>query len=421
MVTHIRSIRPVGILAIALTLAIAGCSHTIGQPVLPSGAPSNEHASRNTDAAAYRVLYSFGNASGDGIYPYAGLLDLNGTLYGATQDGGSNGNGAVFSMKLGGRERLLSSFNALDGAQPYAGLTEMNGALFGTTVYGPGTGCNFGCGTVFTITTTGRRQLLHTFTGSPDGAGPYASMVALNGTLYGTTQFGGGTGCANSGGCGTVYSMNAAGKLRVLYRFKSGRDGANPTAGLIAVNGTLYGTTQYGGSTGCVTQYSTGCGTVFSVSTKGVERVLYRFAGGNDGYAPYAGLVAVSGALYGTTLFGGPSGGGTVFRMSPTGIKRVLYGFCLKSSCSDGVLPYAGLIHVNDRFYGATEGGGTYNDGVIFSLDAKGTERVLHAFEGYPGDGESPYASLIEVQGMLYGTTVYGGAHGQGTAFKVSP
>ncbi|NDG85334.1 MAG: hypothetical protein EBX52_09915 [Proteobacteria bacterium] len=35
--------------------------------------------------------------------------------------------------------------------------------------------------------------------------------------------------------------------------------------------------------------------------------------------------------------------------------------------------------------------------------------------------GTQPSASLIEVSGALYGTTVQGGGSGQGTVFKISP
>jgi hypothetical protein len=59
--------------------------------------------------------------------------------------------------------------------------------------------------------------------------------------------------------------MSTSGKgYSVLYRFKAGMDGANPQLhGPTQVNGVLYGTTYYGGGSGCG---GSGCGTVFSVS-----------------------------------------------------------------------------------------------------------------------------------------------------------
>jgi uncharacterized repeat protein (TIGR03803 family) len=81
---------------------------------------------------------------------------------------------------------------------------------------------------------------------------------------------------------------------------------------LIEVKGTLYGTTSAGGgSSNC----SGGCGTVFSVTTKGKEKVLHSFSG-TDGAAPVGRLIQVGSALYGTTSAGGTSNLGTVFELS---------------------------------------------------------------------------------------------------------
>src|SRR5580700_5981758 len=68
-----------------------------------------------------------------------------------------------------------------------------------------------------------------------------------------------------------------AGAYALLYSFKSGEDAGYPYDSLTPLNGTLYGTT-YGGGGG----YE--WGTVFNVSTRGEEHVLYRFkAGTKDG------------------------------------------------------------------------------------------------------------------------------------------
>jgi uncharacterized repeat protein (TIGR03803 family) len=116
-----------------------------------------------------------------------------------------------------------------------------------------------------------------------------------------------GEGCSN--GCGTVFSVTKGGSEKVLHRFSFGSgDGALPSAGLIDVNGTLYGTTEEGGTYGA--------GTVFSISTSGAENVLHSFGGALAGGFPGAGLVDV-GTLYGTTESGGTSGKGTVFALTP--------------------------------------------------------------------------------------------------------
>jgi uncharacterized repeat protein (TIGR03803 family) len=120
-----------------------------------------------------------------------------------------------------------------------------------------------------------------------------------------------------------VYAVTTKGVEKVLHRFADGSDGALPYAGLIPVNGTLYGTTSEGGDGGSCFIGGGNCGTVYSITTSGTETVLYRFAGGADGFLPVAPLVDVDGTLYGTTQDGGYHdqccavyGFGTVFTLS---------------------------------------------------------------------------------------------------------
>jgi len=112
--------------------------------------------------------------------------------------------------------------------------------------------------------------VLHAFQGAPnDGAFPYAGLINVGGTLYGTTQIGG----AND--AGTVFKITENGGVKVLHSFGSGSDGVFPEASLINVGGTLYGTTFQGGTAFC--------GTVFGITKKGFETVLHSFKCGSDG------------------------------------------------------------------------------------------------------------------------------------------
>ncbi|MGD0142032.1 MAG: hypothetical protein ABSC92_02630 [Rhizomicrobium sp.] len=129
----------------------------------------------------------------------------------------------------------------------------------------------------------------------------------------------------------------SAGSEKILYTFQGGTDGANPGpySGLINVGGLLYGTTGTGGGTG---YGGKGCGTVFSFTTEGTEKIVYRFLGGQDGSSPLSNLIYVGGIFYGTTNGGGNacSGGydcGTIFSISPTGEKSSVYNF---KCCTDG-------------------------------------------------------------------------------------
>lgn len=325
---------------------------------------------------AHKVLYRFDDSNG--ARPFGTLLDVNGTLYGTTYSGGSSGDGVVFSFSSSGVETVLHTFaGGSDGAEPIAGLIYVNGALYGTTLDGGGMGCGSygGCGTVYSVSTSGAYQVLYRFTGGSDGGNPHAPLLNVDGALYGTTVHGG------TSNHGTVYTLTASGSESAIYSFAAGSDGAYPEAPLIGVNGTLYGTTAEGGDSTCTTSYAIGCGTVYTITTRGSERVLYKFKGTPDGYNPRAGLYVLNGTLYGTTWQGGSGS-----------CKNTSYGGC----------------------------------GILFSLTTRGKEHVLHTFIG-GSDGATPgFGSLVGMNGNLYGTTTYGGRNGCdfkgcGTAYELTP
>jgi uncharacterized repeat protein (TIGR03803 family) len=369
--------------------------------------------------ATETVLHSFGSGS-DGASPLARLIDANGTLYSTTEYGGGTGCsgtcGTVFKITTSGAEKVLYSFaGGTDGAFPNAALANMGGTLYGTTPQGAGAGCmlHLGCGSVFKIT-KGTESVLHSFGGAGDGAVPYAGLTDLNGTLYGTTEFGG------ASGFGSVFTITAAGAEMVLYSFAGAPDGAYPVAGLTNVGGTLYGTTTNGGSTGCPA--SGGCGTVFAITQAGAYTPLHSFSGGTDGANPWGGLTNVSGTLYGTTRSGGADNLGTVFKITKAGKETVLHSF---GSATDGAEPLAGMINVNGTLYGTTyQGAGTgcsgTGCGTVFKITTAGAETVIYSFAGGT-DGAFPVAGLTYMNGTLYGTTSAGGTHGQGgTVYSLS-
>lgn len=87
--------------------------------------------------------------------------------------------------------------------------------------------------------------------------------MLLQGSFYGAT-WGGGTG-GPGGGNGLVYKMSTTGAESVLYNFggPSYGDGAEPN-GLIAGSGALYGTTQIGGAANA--NCANACGTIFRLA-----------------------------------------------------------------------------------------------------------------------------------------------------------
>jgi len=307
----------------------------------------------------------------------------------------------------------LFSFNNSDGANPQASLImDAQGSLYGTA----SSGGTYSFGTVFKLDPFGNETVLHSFAGNlDDGGTPVANLILdAGGNFYGTTYQG-----ATPSGGGTVFKLDPSGNETILHSFSMGSDGGNPDSGLIMdAQGDLYGTTIFGGAQGN--------GTVFKVDPSGSETVLYSFTGGIDGSMPYAGLIMDSqGGLYGTTFYGGAQGNGTVFKVDPSGGETVLYSF---TGGKDGGVPQAALIMDADRnLYGTTLYGGNLDCnsgqgcGTVFRVDSSGNEAVLQSFTG-DSDGVAPAASLImDKQGNLYGTTVYGGAYGWGTVFKLNP
>ncbi len=254
-------------------------------------------------------------------------------------------------------------------------------------------------------------KVVYSFGGGSDGSNPYAGLIDVGGTLYGTTFAGGSYPCdfSKTSGCGTVFSVTLGGTENVLHSFGAHGDGRNPRAGLIDVGGTLYGTTEHG-HYACYYYYGT-CGTVFSITPSGAEKVLVSFDGQPEGAYPFAGLIDVKGTLYGTTETGGSgvcysnyASCGTVFSLRTGGHSGVLYSF---NAHHDGAYPYAGLIDVKGELYGTTFKGGANDLGAVFSVTLGGKEKVRHTF-GAAADGAQPSAGLIDVNGKLYGTTLRG-------------
>lgn len=339
----------------------------------------------NTGTGTARVVYSFGG--NDGYSPESAPIEVSGTLYGMAAEGGDGfDGGTIYSLNpKKGKGKLLYSFcgnqNCPDGAFPVSTLLELNGLLYGTTDLGGSGSCEGGepgCGTVFTFDlSTGAEKVLHAFCNKGScqhGSRPWGGVIELNGVLYGTTSYGGGgAGCDDTGlGCGVVYSLDPnTGAETVLHTFAgASQDGGTPLAGLIDVNGMLYGTTEHGGSNSPCDTWD-GCGTVFSIDpVSGAETILHVFQNdGKDGENPVAPLIQVKGKLYGTTVNGGAYGYGTVFELDlTTGKETVLYSFCSEQNCTDGSRPYAGLIDVRGILYGTTFQGGANGYGTVFSL-----------------------------------------------------
>jgi uncharacterized repeat protein (TIGR03803 family) len=132
-------------------------------------------------------------------------------------------------------------------------------------------------------------------------------VLDSEGRLYGTTDVGGAT------GNGTIYRLTPQSggrwKETILYSFKGGAGGQEPSAGVVMDQaGNLYGTTI---GSGC------GCGVVYKLAPQADGKwkytLLHTFVG-SDGAGPDANLLDGKGNLYGTTATGGAGG---AFELTP--------------------------------------------------------------------------------------------------------
>jgi uncharacterized repeat protein (TIGR03803 family) len=369
-------------------------------------------------AGALKVVHNFTGGS-DGGSPVDGLMmSAKGILFGTTTGGGAAGLGTVFKIGGHGTETVLHSFQGgSDGATPNGGvIDDASGTMFGTTTAGGASGA----GTVYSLRGTTETVLYSFAGGTGDGSYPQAGLVMdASGNLYGTTSQGG------ASGNGTVFELVAptsktgAWTEKVLYSFGTGTDGTAPVGRVIFdAAGNLYGTTSTGGASGY--------GTVFQLQPGATwkENILHSFQNEDDGYTPYAGLVAdAAGNFYGAATAGGVNGGGTIFELSPSdggfnfSVLSSVPGWGVSGSFRDV------LVEPNGVIYATTHCDGANNAGTIYELTPSGgswSYSLLYTFTG-GSDGQYSISNLVLKGGKLYGTTIYGGANNAGTVYAFKP
>lgn len=343
----------------------------------------------------------------DGAEPAGALIvgsDL--ALYGTTASGGANGKGCVFRITptVPATFSILASFTDQDGTRPgdapRAGLIiGPGGVLAGTTSAG-GIG---GWGTVFKITEGGAFTHVADFTnarGWRTGGGP---MVDATGQMLVPLRDGG------LQGNGTLWRR---GDANLVAEFGESLGGP-PSGGLVEMSGAYYGVTTAGGASNH--------GTVFRYSAATGVTTFATF-GGTAGTAPEGPLlVSPGGYLHGVTREGGPHGYGTVFSVWPDGTRTTLVAFTGTGGAKPGARPRAPLAQdAAGNFYGVTEGDGISNYGTVFKLSPTGVFTTLATFSS--SGPNSPTGGLVlSPDGNFYGTTLYGGASLAGTVFKITP
>jgi uncharacterized repeat protein (TIGR03803 family) len=261
-----------------------------------------------------------------------------------------------------------------------------------------------------------------------DGSSVYSSLTLdAAGNLYGTTVDGG------QFNEGIVFELSPTPtgqwKETILYSFKGGSsDGANPhTAPVFDSAGNLYGSTVGGGLDAKFC--NSGCGVVYKLTPSAdgtwTETVLHEFTSAADGGVAYAGVALDSaGNIYGATQVGGTSENGVFYELSATSggswQETVLHNFGGQPDVSDA---YATPVFDSaGNLYGTSYGGGAHGQGTVYELSQSSgdwTEQVLYSFKG-GSDGDEPFAPVaFDKAGNIYCTTAEGGTQNVGTAFEL--
>jgi len=219
----------------------------------------------------------------------------------------------------------------------------------------------------------------------------------------------------------SVTPSNAQGSVleEVLYSFgTTSTDGSYPVGIIQATDGNFYGTTLNGGS--ILDSIGHGMGTVFKINPNGSELFLCSLGASVQEQAPLGGVIqGTDGNFYGTTHVGGTNAGGTVFKITSSGLETVLYNFVANGTDASG--PSSNLIQATDgNFYGTTLYGGAYGHGTVFKITQSGSETILYSFGATTNDGSKPTNIIQGNDGNLYGITQDGGTYSGGTFFKIS-
>jgi hypothetical protein len=336
---------------------------------------------------------------------------------------------AIFAVTVSAQAQTLTVLYTLNGTTDGSGLVsglvaDRQGNLYGAAAGGGINNCDgAGCGTVFKLSRHGSGwifSVLYRFTGLADGSGPDAPLgIAPDGTLYGTTYYGGTDGCLNGWGCGTVFKLSPPPTFcqtvscewikTTLYKFTGQVDGEYPL-GQITFDqaGNAYGTA----SNSLLDQYE---GSVFELSPSGggwTFNLLYAFPAPPGAGYPDGGVIFDSqGNLWGVDGYGGTDNCssdayncGSIFELSPSSsgwIDNTVFRF----NTSTGGHPIGTLVADQfGNFYDTLDTNGPYGGGSVFQfVPSSGQLNVLYAGTGYPGDNPGPYGGVVMDQaGNLY-------------------
>ncbi|MEM1220233.1 MAG: choice-of-anchor tandem repeat GloVer-containing protein [Bacteroidota bacterium] len=355
------------------------------------------------------TLYEF--TTSDGRRPEGGLLETStGILYGSTNSGGDNGDGAIFEYDLTTNTytKKYDFDRDVEGEEPEGEfLLASNGLLYLALsdggVYGEGSIVEYSVGDT-TITAVVE------FLKATDGAEPIDPLTySSDGKLYGAVNGGG----EIEGGVLFEIDLTDS-SFHVIHEFLVEADGRRPNGQLVEKNGILYGVTSVGGINGG--------GVLFSFDpTNDTYTVLHSFDS-STGTGPSNCLTLTqAGTLLGATSFGGANNDGNIFEYDLT--TNTYSSLIDLEEATTGSVFFRGFFEIEPGvFYIEALGGGLNFDGALIKFEqASNTITQIHAFDSNGSGGSTPTSNLVlGVDGLLYGTTQGGGANG-GVIFTIDP
>jgi uncharacterized repeat protein (TIGR03803 family) len=397
-----------------------------------------------TNTGTRTTFHDFNNDNqnaGAGYSPKSFILGPDGNFYGETDDS-TSGYGTFFRITPDGATfTTLFYFTSVTGND--AGLlTGTDGNLYtDSPTAGPANS-----GAIGRFTTAGAFTTLYTF--SQPAQSPVGLIQAADGNLYGVTTQGG------PGGAGTFFAVSpSTGTLLTLAEFNAATVGANPKYPPIQApaTGIFYGTTYTGsGSNYYGTYYHVQPGTLdfsnpsdpantatlaldtTSSPTNNQPAALTLGAPPSGTYQPFkfgSTTLTTPPTFFSTTIFGGANNDGSIVARSTAGAYSTLYSF--DSNGTDAYTPASPLVYdTSGNLYEAANNGGagTGNDGPVGGIykiapsvsGAASVVTLLHSFTGTDGENPNTNNLVVGTNGLIYGTTYFGGSHHNGAIFSIS-
>ncbi|MCC6817843.1 MAG: T9SS type A sorting domain-containing protein [Bacteroidia bacterium] len=328
-------------------------------------------------------------------------------LWGMTTNGGTDQSGDIIKLDPDGN--LIDTINAFSrnyGMYPRSVtlIEPTPGKLYGTVEYG-NVNDIYSYGAVYSYDIANKTTKFTPFNkNAKQGYRPNTGlMLGKPGSLYGTTNYGG-------SGLGVIYRYDLnADTIDVVFEFNtSNNTGSFPTdIPVLASNGKLFGVCKNGGNNNGGVIYE------FDMNTK-VYNVRHHFTS-NSGISPTGNLTEINGVLYGTTTLGGQSNQGVIFSLTLSNMTyKVEFNL---DAINTGLKPNQTIKYGNNLYIQMTTAGNN-NAGTILEYNTLNKSyKKLHDFTPN-STGKTPGRIFIDTDGTLYGVTFSGGKNNAGTAFK---